>query len=44
MNGSAWDLPASQNISLGAEISALIFKENNTIAFDLSTFTAKINK
>lgn len=43
LDGSKWNLPAGQNINLGANISSLIFKENETIAFDLSTFTAKIN-
>jgi hypothetical protein len=42
IDGSTWALPAEQNTSLGANISSLIFTENNTIAFDLSTFTAKI--
>jgi hypothetical protein len=42
VDGSAWDLPTGQDVSLGAEISSLIYVENNSIAFDLSTFTAKI--
>lgn len=42
VDGSAWELPTGQDVSLGAEISALIFIENNSITFDLSTFTAKI--
>ncbi len=42
MDGSNWNLPTGQDVSLGAEISSLIFTENNSIAFDLSTFTAKI--
>ncbi len=42
MDGSNWNLPLGQDVSLGAEISSLIFTENNSIAFDLSTFTAKI--
>ncbi len=43
LEGSTWLLPEGQNTGLGANISSLIFTENNTIAFDLSTFTAKIN-
>ena len=43
IEGSTWLLPEGQNTGLGANISSLIFTENNTIAFDLSTFTAKIN-
>jgi hypothetical protein len=43
IDGSKWSLPEGQNISLGANISNLIFTENKMIAFDLSTFTAKIN-
>ncbi len=43
IDGSKWSLPEGQNISLGANISTLIFTENKLIAFDLSTFTAKIN-
>lgn len=43
VKGSTWLLPEGQNTVLGANISSLIFTENNTIAFDLSTFTAKIN-
>ncbi len=42
-DGANWQLPEGQNTSLGANISSLIFTENNSIAFDLSTFTAKIN-
>jgi hypothetical protein len=43
LDGSKWSLPEGQITCLGANITSLIFTENNTIAFDLSTFTAKIN-
>jgi hypothetical protein len=42
VDGSVWNLPAGQDVSLGAQISSLIYTANNSIAFDLSTFTAKI--
>ncbi len=42
VDGSDWDLPTGQDVSLGAQISSLIYTANNSIAFDLSTFTAKI--
>jgi hypothetical protein len=42
VNGTTWQLPEGQNTSLGANITSLIYTENNSIAFDLSTFTAKI--
>ncbi len=40
--GKNWTLAEGSTISLGANIHELVFKENETIAFDLRNFTAEI--
>jgi hypothetical protein len=40
--GKNWTLAEESTISLGANIHELVFKENDTIAFDLRNFTAEI--
>jgi len=41
-SGKNWTLGEGSTISLGANIHELVFKENETIAFDLRNFTAEI--
>jgi hypothetical protein len=40
--GKNWTLGEGSTISLGANILELVFKENDTITFDLRNFTAEI--
>ncbi len=40
--GKNWTLAEGSKISLGANIHELVYKENETIAFDLRNFTAEI--